>query len=44
MQPTLVSGVVHGVSITLGEWQGKTNFNVAPLDLFDIILCQDFFQ
>ncbi|XP_049394675.1 uncharacterized protein LOC125858961 [Solanum stenotomum] len=42
--PTPVSGVAHGVSITLGEWQGKANFTVAPLDLFDIILGQEFFQ
>ena len=41
---TLVSGFAHGVSITLGEWQGKTNFTVAPVDLFDIILGQEFFQ
>uniref|UniRef100_M0ZQQ2 Gag-pol polyprotein n=1 Tax=Solanum tuberosum TaxID=4113 RepID=M0ZQQ2_SOLTU len=39
-----VCGVMHGVSITLGEWQGKANFTVAPLDLFDIILGQEFFQ
>ena len=31
---TPVSGVSHGVSITLGEWKGKTNFIVDPLDLF----------
>ena len=43
-QPTPVSGVAHVVSITLGEWQGKTKFTVAPLDLFDIILGQEFFQ
>ncbi|XP_015158946.1 uncharacterized protein [Solanum tuberosum] len=42
--PTPVNGVAHGVSITLGEWQGKTNFTVAPVDLFDIILGQEFFQ
>ncbi|XP_015165225.1 uncharacterized protein [Solanum tuberosum] len=42
--PTSVNGVAHGVSITLGEWQGKTNFTVAPVDLFDIILGQEFFQ
>ena len=43
-QPTPVSGVAHGVIITLGEWQGKTNFTVAPLYIFDIILGQEFFQ
>ncbi|TMX00018.1 hypothetical protein EJD97_001535 [Solanum chilense] len=42
--PTSVSRVAHGVSITLGEWHGKTNFIVAPLDLFDIIIAQEFFQ
>ncbi|TMW97073.1 hypothetical protein EJD97_006265, partial [Solanum chilense] len=42
--PTPMSGVAHGVSITLGEWQGKTNFTVAHLYLFDIILGQEFFQ
>lgn len=42
--PTPVSGVAHGVSIMLGEWQGKTNITVAPLDLFDIIIGQEFFQ
>ena len=40
---THVSGVEHGISITLGEWQGKTNFIVAHLDLFDVILGQEFF-
>ncbi|KAH0720278.1 hypothetical protein KY284_005308 [Solanum tuberosum] len=42
--PSPVCGFSHGVSITLGEWQGKTNFTVAPLDLFEIILGQEFFQ
>ena len=41
---TTVSGVAHRTSTTLGEWQGKTNFTVAPLDIFDIILGQEFFQ
>lgn len=41
--PTPVSGVAHGVSITLGAWQGKNNFTVAALDLFDVILGQEFF-
>ena len=42
--PTPVCGIAHGVSITLGKWQGKTNFTVAPLDISDIILGQEFFQ
>ena len=41
--PTPMSGVTHGVSITLGEWKGKTNFTVTHLYLFDIILGQEFF-
>ena len=40
---TLVSGFAHGVSITLGEWLGKTNFTVALL-LFNIILGLEFFK
>ncbi|XP_027768531.1 protein DNA-DAMAGE INDUCIBLE 1-like [Solanum pennellii] len=42
--PTPVDGVAHGVSITIGNWQGKTKFTVAPLDIFDTILGQEFFQ
>jgi len=42
--PTLVCGIAKGVSITLGKWKGKTNFTVAPLDIFGIILRQEFFQ
>ncbi|XP_049388521.1 uncharacterized protein LOC125852885 [Solanum stenotomum] len=42
--PAPVCGIAQGVSITLGGWQGKTNFTVAPLDIFDIILGQEFFQ
>ncbi|TMW86125.1 hypothetical protein EJD97_021918, partial [Solanum chilense] len=41
---TPVVGVVHGVNITIGDWQGKTKFTVAPLDIYDIILGQEFFQ
>ena len=36
--PIPIVGVAHGVNITIGGWQGKTKFVVAPLDLFDIIL------
>ena len=42
--PTPVCGIAREVSITLGKWHGKTNFTVAPLDIFDIILGQEFFQ
>ena len=40
--PTPVDGVAHGVSITIGGWQGKINFTVTPLNIFDIILGQEF--
>ena len=41
--PTLESRLVQGVSITINEWQGKSNFIFSPLDHFDIIFGQDFF-
>lgn len=41
--PTPVSGLAQAVDIALGDWHGKTDFYVAPVDLFDIILGQDFF-
>ena len=41
--PTPVCGVAQGVSITIDEWQDKTNFTFAHLDIFDIILGQEFF-
>ncbi|XP_055806925.1 uncharacterized protein LOC129875680 [Solanum dulcamara] len=41
---TPVCGVAHGVDITLGKWQGKTIFTITPLDIFDIILGQEFLQ
>ena len=42
--PTPVYGVSHGLSIMIGNWQGKNKFIVAPLDIYDIILGQEFFQ
>ena len=42
--PTPVDEVAHGVSITIGDWQGKSKFIIAPLDIFDIILGHEFFQ
>ena len=42
--PTPIIGVAHGVNITVGDWQGKTKFIVAPINMFDIILGQKFFQ
>ena len=41
---TPVDGVSPGVSITIGDWQGKNKFIVAPLDIYDIILQKEFFQ
>ena len=41
--PTPVCGIAHGVSITLERWRGNTNFTVAPLDISDVILGQEFF-
>ena len=42
--PTPIVGVAHGVNITVGDWQGKTKFIVAPINMFDVILGQKFFQ
>ena len=42
--PTPIVGVAHGVNITVGDWRGKTKFIVAPINLFDVILGQKFFQ
>lgn len=36
-----VDGIVEGVSIRLGEWQGKGNLLVMPLDTYQLILGQD---
>lgn len=40
--PTPICGLAHGVDTTLGKWHGKTNIVIAPLDIFDIILMQEF--
>ena len=42
--PTPVCGITQRVSFTLGKWKGMMNFTVAPLDIFNIILEQEFFQ
>ena len=42
--PTPIVGVEHGVNIMVGDWQGKTKFIVAPINMFDVILGQKFFQ
>ena len=42
--PTPIVGVAHGVNITVGDWQGKTKFIIAPINMFDVILGQKFFQ
>ncbi|XP_075101865.1 uncharacterized protein LOC142177290 [Nicotiana tabacum] len=40
--PTTVHGFAPNVHIALGGWQGLTDFTVAPMDVFDIILGLDF--
>ena len=42
--PTPIVGVAHGVNIMVGDWQGKTKFIIAPINMFDVILGQKFFQ
>jgi hypothetical protein len=36
-------GVAYVVPLKVGEWTGKVNFLVVPLDDFDIILGNEFF-
>ncbi|GAV79043.1 LOW QUALITY PROTEIN: gag-asp_proteas domain-containing protein, partial [Cephalotus follicularis] len=38
-----VAGMAHGVQITMGEWAGKIDLMVVPLDDFDLILGNNFF-
>ncbi|XP_069150358.1 uncharacterized protein [Solanum lycopersicum] len=40
--PTTVTGFAPKVSIELGEWAGQTDFTIAPMDVFDVILGLDF--
>ena len=40
---TPIVGVAHEVNIMVGDWQGKTKFIVAPINMFDVILGQKFF-
>uniref|UniRef100_A0A3Q7I7Z1 Reverse transcriptase domain-containing protein n=1 Tax=Solanum lycopersicum TaxID=4081 RepID=A0A3Q7I7Z1_SOLLC len=40
--PTTVNGFAAAVPIELGEWAGQTDFTIAPMDVFDIILGLDF--
>lgn len=42
--PTPIYGVAYGVDVPLGKWQGKMNFAIAPLDIFNIIPGQEFFR
>ncbi|XP_070022944.1 uncharacterized protein [Nicotiana sylvestris] len=37
-------GVANGVGVKLGAWEGMTNFTVTAMDIFDIILGQEFFR
>ncbi|GAV64353.1 gag-asp_proteas domain-containing protein, partial [Cephalotus follicularis] len=42
-QAQAVAGMTHGVQIYIGDWVGKIDFMVVPLDDFDLILGNDFF-
>ncbi|GAV91451.1 gag-asp_proteas domain-containing protein [Cephalotus follicularis] len=42
-QAQAVAGMSHGVQISMGEWAGKIDLMVVPLDDFDLILGNDFF-
>ncbi|XP_070002719.1 uncharacterized protein [Nicotiana sylvestris] len=37
-------GVANGVGVKLGTWKETTNFTVTSIDIFDIILGQEFFR
>ncbi|XP_070020079.1 uncharacterized protein [Nicotiana sylvestris] len=37
-------GVANGVGVKLGTWKGMTNFTVTAMNIFDIILGQEFFR
>ncbi|XP_070039913.1 uncharacterized protein [Nicotiana tomentosiformis] len=37
-------GVANGVGVKLGTWKGMANFIVTAMDIFDIILRQEFFR
>ncbi|XP_070017963.1 uncharacterized protein [Nicotiana sylvestris] len=37
-------GVAKGVGVKSGTWKGMTNFTVTAMDIFDIILGQEFFR
>uniref|UniRef100_A0A3Q7FHJ2 Uncharacterized protein n=1 Tax=Solanum lycopersicum TaxID=4081 RepID=A0A3Q7FHJ2_SOLLC len=40
--PTTVHGFAPEVPIDLGDWTGQTDFTIAPMDVFDVILGLDF--
>ncbi|XP_049382777.1 uncharacterized protein LOC125847126 [Solanum stenotomum] len=40
--PTTVHGFAPTVPIDLGGWKGLTDFTIAPMDVFDVILGLDF--
>ncbi|GAV69881.1 gag-asp_proteas domain-containing protein [Cephalotus follicularis] len=42
-QAQAVAGMAYGVPIAMGEWAGKIDLMVVPLDDFDLILGNDFF-
>ncbi|GAV86380.1 gag-asp_proteas domain-containing protein, partial [Cephalotus follicularis] len=42
-QAQAMAGMAHGVQIAMGEWAGKIDLMVVPLDDFDLILGNNFF-
>ncbi|XP_060182516.1 uncharacterized protein LOC132612214 [Lycium barbarum] len=43
-KPKNARGVAIGVGVKLGNWKGTTNFTATTMDIFDIILGQEFFR
>lgn len=39
-----IKGVARGVTVKIGDWQGKLDFTVLPMDDFDIVLGLGFFD
>ena len=40
--PTSIHGIAPKVPIDLGDWTGLTDFTIAPMYVFDVILGLDF--
>ena len=39
-----IEGVARGLIVKIGDWQGKHDFTVLPMDNFDIVLGVEFFD